>query len=38
MHRRRDQHKRDEEDVECIEGFVKVVSEGAEGKGNQERE
>ena len=38
MHRCRDQHQRDEEDVECVEGFIKPVSEGTKGESDQEGE
>ena len=38
MHRCREQHHGNEEDVERVEGFIVVVPEGAKGEDNQERE
>jgi len=38
MHRCRDQHHRNEEDVERVKGFIVFVPEGAKGEGNQECE
>jgi len=34
----REQHHRNEKDVECVEGFIVVVPEGVEGEGEQECE
>ena len=38
MHPSGPQSDRDEEDVECVEGLIKVVSEETEGRGHQEGE